>query len=191
MAIVYENTVVKFKSDVLYNKVIDKIITKRDFIYDIYTALFRSFPASICRTLIICSFLSFAFFKHYCKKHSKGDHNPYIFMGSFSFYRASRICVLFYVVFSILFFFTDNELEIMFFTTVTDCLSLILCFEALSLMSFYMRIYNLNVVLRVVIFTIVIVLCLIPIGFEEIVSVIGFADAIWDLRRFCRRVYTY
>ena len=61
--------------------------------------------------------------------------------------------------------------------------------ESFSLLSFYLKIYNVHTVLRAIIFIFVLFLCIIPIGFSDIISLIGFADAIWNLRRFCRRVY--
>ena len=87
-----------------YYNLLFSAVTKRDFIYDCFTSVFRSIPALIGKVLVICSFISFAIFKRYSKKHSINNQNICVYMGSFSFFRASRSFVVVYMIFSILYY---------------------------------------------------------------------------------------
>lgn len=156
------------------------------FIYSSFQLTVATIPVMISLFLLTVSVPSYWLIKKIYTLMNRTEPDKVRFFGAFIYTRISKTGAVIYMITSILTIFASSGADGLFFSTVESVLTFVFCYAGTALIGFLMKMKGLPSGVRYLVYCLLFILCLLPFGLRNLISLIGFVDAFWHLRRFIR-----
>ncbi len=142
-----------------------------------YTVIFNipMFYVSFILLLTVISYWTVKFiFKHTAE--------PIDFMGRFDGCRVSRLSAILYSIASLIYLFSTSSVFGLFIANYYNIMTCVLAYAGLSFIAYLLDLKNFSPMLKYGILIAAVALSFLPFGFRNLISLLGFFDACWNLR---------